>query len=68
MMAGDSGIRVMKSYHDIMTDNLEQNEDHDECIASLDDIRQIRRGCQVPREGLMCDLLWADPQVQQSPD
>ena len=64
-MAGDSDIRIMKSYHhDVMTDNHEQNEEDDKCIASLEDIRQIRRGRQVPREGLMCDLLWADPQVK----
>lgn len=38
-------------------------EEEEENVASLDDIRDIRRGCQVPREGVMCDLLWADPQV-----
>lgn len=31
--------------------------------VTLDDIRALRRGCQVPKKGLMCDLLWADPQV-----
>ena len=41
----------------------EQAEEDEENVASLDDIRDIRRGCQVPREGVMCDLLWADPQV-----
>ena len=40
-----------------------ETQDDDENIPTLDDIRDLRRGCQVPREGLMCDLLWADPQV-----
>jgi len=39
-----------------------ETQDDDENIPTLDDIRDLRRGCQVPREGLMCDLLWADPQ------
>ena len=41
-------------------------QDEEENIPTLDDIRELRRGCQVPREGLMCDLLWADPQVSIS--
>ena len=40
-----------------------ETQDEEETIPTLDDIRDLRRGCQVPREGLMCDLLWADPQV-----
>jgi len=30
-------------------------------IETLDDIRQINRFQEVPHEGAMCDLLWADP-------
>ena len=31
--------------------------------VTLEDIRSIPRGVQPPKEGLMCDLLWSDPQV-----
>jgi serine/threonine-protein phosphatase PP1 catalytic subunit len=30
-------------------------------LESLDQIRNIRRPIEVPEEGLLCDLLWADP-------
>lgn len=30
--------------------------------VSLDDIRKLYRIRQPPEEGLMCDLLWSDPQ------
>ncbi|KAL7505567.1 hypothetical protein ACHAXN_003024 [Cyclotella atomus] len=30
--------------------------------VTLNDIRNIKRGCEPPNEGLMSDLLWADPQ------
>ncbi|KAH0787441.1 serine/threonine-protein phosphatase alpha-2 isoform [Histomonas meleagridis] len=30
-------------------------------LKSLDDIRSIRRPVDVPEEGLLCDLLWSDP-------
>jgi hypothetical protein len=33
--------------------------------VTLDDIRDLRRGGQPDREGLMCDLLWSDPQVRR---
>ena len=33
---------------------------------TLDDIRKIDRRREPPIEGLMCDLLWADPQVRSS--
>ena len=36
----------------------------EDSVVTLDGIRELRRGCPVPREGLMCDLLWADPQVR----
>lgn len=32
--------------------------------VTLDDIRRIDRNCQPPNEGLMCELLWSDPQPQ----
>jgi diadenosine tetraphosphatase ApaH/serine/threonine PP2A family protein phosphatase len=31
--------------------------------VTLDDLRNIDRHCEPPVEGLMCDLLWADPKV-----
>ena len=30
-------------------------------LNSLDDIRNITRPIEVPEEGLLCDLLWSDP-------
>lgn len=30
--------------------------------VTLADIKKIKRGCEPPNEGLMSDLLWADPQ------
>lgn len=30
-------------------------------LRSMDQIRQIERPAEVPDRGLMCDLLWADP-------
>ncbi|KAF9589155.1 hypothetical protein IFM89_019471, partial [Coptis chinensis] len=30
--------------------------------VKLDDIRKIDRFCEPPEEGLMCELLWSDPQ------
>jgi serine/threonine-protein phosphatase PP1 catalytic subunit len=30
-------------------------------LKDLDEIRQIKRPAEVPEEGLLCDLLWADP-------
>ena len=32
--------------------------------VSLDDIKAIDRDRQPPEEGLMCDLMWSDPQYQ----
>ena len=35
--------------------------------VTLEDIRRIERGGLNPeRDGLMCDLLWSDPQVSRS--
>lgn len=31
--------------------------------VTLDDIRNIDRHCEPPVQGLMCDLLWADPKI-----
>ncbi|VDP03031.1 unnamed protein product [Soboliphyme baturini] len=31
--------------------------------VTLDDIRKVDRNRQPPEEGVMCDLLWSDPQV-----
>jgi serine/threonine-protein phosphatase PP1 catalytic subunit len=33
-------------------------------MRSLDDIRAIERPCDVPDAGLLCDLLWADPESE----
>lgn len=30
--------------------------------VTLDDLRKIERNQQPPEEGLMCELLWSDPQ------
>jgi serine/threonine-protein phosphatase PP1 catalytic subunit len=30
-------------------------------MDSLDDIRSMQRPMEIPEEGLLCDLLWADP-------
>ncbi len=30
--------------------------------VTLDDIRTLNRDRQPPEEGVMCDLLWSDPQ------
>lgn len=30
----------------------------------IDDLRKVERNRQPPEEGIMCDLLWSDPQVQ----
>lgn len=32
--------------------------------VTLDDLRRIERNCQPPNDGLMCELLWSDPQPQ----
>ncbi|XP_027340580.1 serine/threonine-protein phosphatase 5 isoform X1 [Abrus precatorius] len=32
--------------------------------VKLSDIRSINRFCEPPEEGLMCELLWSDPQPQ----
>ena len=33
-------------------------------LTSLQDIRDIKRPIEVPEEGLLCDLLWSDPNAQ----
>jgi len=30
-------------------------------LTSWESIRKLKRGTDVPETGLMCDLLWADP-------
>ena len=30
--------------------------------VTLDDIRKIERNRQPPEDGLMCELMWSDPQ------
>ena len=34
-------------------------------ITSLEDIAEVERPCEVPDEGLVCDLLWSDPKRDQ---
>jgi len=31
--------------------------------VTLDDLRKIDRNRQPPDNGIMCDLLWSDPQL-----
>ena len=33
-------------------------------LNSLDQIRNLQRPCEVPEEGILCDLLWADPDAE----
>lgn len=33
--------------------------------VKLDDLRKIDRNCEPPEEGLMCDMLWSDPQKEE---
>jgi serine/threonine-protein phosphatase PP1 catalytic subunit len=35
-------------------------------LSSVDQIQNISRPCEVPDTGLLCDLLWSDPDTQQS--
>lgn len=30
-------------------------------LSNLEDLNQIQRPCEIPEEGLLCDLVWADP-------
>ena len=62
-LSNDNNTTEKESGSDTDTDNPQKEIEEDVMIPSLDDIRDLRRGCRVPREGLMCDLLWADPQV-----
>jgi serine/threonine-protein phosphatase PP1 catalytic subunit len=31
-------------------------------LESLDDIREIQRPLEIPEQGLLCDLMWSDPE------
>lgn len=33
-------------------------------LKSLQDVNSIKRPCDIPDEGLMCDLLWSDPETK----
>ena len=35
-------------------------------LSNVDQIQNISRPCEVPDTGLLCDLLWSDPDVDQS--
>lgn len=37
-------------------------------LRSFDQIRNIKRPCDVPEDGLLCDLVWADPATGQDAD
>jgi serine/threonine-protein phosphatase PP1 catalytic subunit len=32
-------------------------------LSTMDQLRQIRRPTEVPDEGLLCDVLWSDPEL-----
>ena len=32
--------------------------------VTIDDLRNVERNRQPPEEGIMCELLWSDPQPQ----
>ncbi len=34
-------------------------------INNFEDINKIERPCDIPDEGLMCDLLWSDPETKE---
>ena len=34
-------------------------------LTDLDSLRQIQRPCVVPESGLLCDILWSDPEQNQ---
>ena len=34
------------------------------CQENMDQIRQLQRPTPVPDEGLLCDLLWSDPEPE----
>ena len=35
--------------------------DNEEMASGLEKINQIQRPCDVPDSGLLCDILWSDP-------
>ncbi len=35
-------------------------------LVNLDVIKRIKRPAEVPDEGLLCDLLWSDPELDIS--
>jgi serine/threonine-protein phosphatase PP1 catalytic subunit len=37
-------------------------------ITSIDQLRRTRKPDNIPDEGLLCDLMWADPEPHQTPN
>ena len=47
--------------HGGLSPHLDKNAISSQKYKGLDKIRHIQRPCDVPDEGLLCDLLWSDP-------
>lgn len=42
-------------------ENGNDNDETNESLIGIQKINEIQRPCDVPEDGLLCDLLWSDP-------